>query len=106
MIQLIPLWVILGAGIPTSNGLVEPKSKPLPPPPPPLPAVVTGRKARASWFLDINAELPSLSFSSDDIDCEGIVDEPRSFLAVVLPEMSEGRAIVLKSPTGYELHRR
>ena len=54
----------------------------------------------------MDAELSSVSSSeSDDIDYEGVVDELRSSLAVVLPEMSEGGAVVLESPTGYELHR-
>ena len=78
---------ILNAGIPTSDGLViEPKPKsPLRPVP------------MAYRFLDVE-ELSSSSLDDEKGYSGNIAVAPKSFLAAVPPEISEGGAVVSKSP--------
>jgi len=78
---------ILNAGIPTSDGLViEPK----PESPFPEPMAV-------SAFLDVEEELSSSEHGEQD-SCREIAVAPKNSLATVLPKMSEGAAVVSKSP--------
>jgi len=91
-----PQTDVLNAGIPIFDGLViEPKPKLLPPPPPPQ--VAFGRMAFGSRFLD--AEEQSSPSEHDEKDsCREIAVVARNILATGLPEMSEGAAVVSKSP--------
>lgn len=94
---------ILNAGIPTSDGLViEPKPKPLSPTPSP-PATARARMGSAR-FLSAVAEESSLesgdaSESGDVAYCKTSVPVLACLpAAIALPEMSEGGAIISKSP--------
>jgi len=83
---------ILNAGIPISDGLIiEPKPKP--PPSPPSPP----RRPRRSRFMDVEEELSSSEHDEKD-SRRTIAVASRNILATVLPEMSEGAAVVSKSP--------
>jgi len=80
---------ILNAGIPASDGLViEPKLKS-----PPFKII-----PQMGRFLDVEEELSSSSLDDDKDHSGNIAVAPKSFLAAVPPEISEGGAVVSKSP--------
>ena len=86
---------VLNAGIPTSDGLViEQKFKP--PPPPMPPAIMPAGSAKAKRKkATVGSALPA----PDDVDSSiGGANFFRGIRAAVLPEMSEGGAVISKSP--------
>ena len=101
---------ILNAGIPESVGIVvEPKPKPKPPQPSRLFGGVkkkrttqTARAIHASLFSDVNAEVDSEFDGEAELEGEDesddLFEELTDLGADVLPEMSEGGAVISKSP--------
>ena len=101
---------VLNAGVPKSDGLIiEPKQPP--PPPSPLPkrkkslstrTKQTARKTNSLRFLDLKAEIFGADSESDEAEDEdeGLNFDSTDFLDAVLPEMSEGGAVVSKTPMG------
>lgn len=91
---------ILNAGVPTSDSLViEPKPK-LPPPRLLLPRGAAPEMSKMKKMMNKGAMLlsaKSYSSESDDDTYEGFVPETAS-LTALLPEMSEGGAVISKSP--------
>ena len=99
---------VLNAGVPKSDGLVIETKQP-PPPPSPQPkrkmkkavstrTKQTARRTRSSRFLDVEAEIFEADSVSDD-ECEE-QDFDLLDLDEFLPEMSEGGAVVSKTPMG------
>jgi len=82
---------ILNAGIPTSDCLVV---GPKPKPPQPRLSSYTELSFR---FLDVEEELSS-SLDDEKDHSRHTAVAPQSFLATVLPKMSEGAAVISKSP--------
>ena len=103
---------ILNAGVPTPDGLViEPKQPPLPPPQSPPRAYrpprtkMTARKS-TMFAIEAASEASLLSASDEDEDAEAEADgecgtyycDSTESLTGALPEMSEGGAVVSKTP--------
>ena len=89
---------ILNAGVPTSDSLViEPKRPPpsrsLSPSPPPRKS--RRRRESAKKFVDVEAEVSS---PESDGYWAKVCDDSAESLAAALPEMSEGGAVISKTP--------